>query len=256
MQALLVSFLKVEKYLLKKAPKDKFMKKTLWNAMFVALAVSVVAAFAQEVVLSANTIGYIKKSLPAGGKLITVSVPLFNMTAANNVFSNLSIASEAPVNSAVSFWDPNQQGWVGGNKTGKGWDANVKTQIVLVGDFFFIRGPTTSTVPTEITIAGEVPDVATQTRSVPAIGRLGSMANPYPADFVFGNSSLASNASLNSSVSFWDVANQGWVGGNKTGKGWDANVKTQVVSATSGFFLKASNTTAMVWTNAKPYTWP
>ncbi len=254
-QALLVSFLKVEKYLLKKAPKDKFMKKTLWNAMFVALAVSVVAAFAQEVVLSANTIGYIKKSLPAGGKLITVSVPLFNMTAANNVFSNLSIASEAPVNSSVSFWNPAGQGWNVGSKTGKGWDANVKTQIVAPGEFFFIRGPVTSTLPTEITIAGEVPDVATQVRTFVGSSNLSAMANAYPADFVFGNSSLASNASLNSSVSLWDVANQGWIVGGKTGKGWDANVKTAVVAATSGFFLKEAGTKTS-WTNAKPYTWP
>ena len=57
------------------------MKKSLWIAIAGALAVSVAVALAQEV-LSANTIGYIKKELPAGGKLITVSVPLFNMTAA------------------------------------------------------------------------------------------------------------------------------------------------------------------------------
>lgn len=255
MQALLVSFSKVEKYLLKKAPKDKFMKKTLWNAMFVALAVSVVAAFAQEVVLSANTIGYIKKSLPAGGKLITVSVPLFNMTAANNVFSNLSIASEVPTLSTVSFWDPNAQGWVVGAKKAKGWDSNVATQIVDAGEFFFIKGPATSTVPTEITIAGEVPDVVTQVRTFAGSSNLSAMANAYPADFVFGTSSLASNAAQLSSVSFWNVADQGWVVGAKKAKGWDSNVATQLVTATSGFFLKQVGS-AGVWTNAKPYTWP
>ena len=230
------------------------MKKSLWIAMAGALAVTVVAASAQEV-LSANTIGYIKRELPAGGDLITVSVPLFNMTAAQNVFSNLSIAAEAPVNSEVSFWDPVLQKWVGGAKSGKGWDANVRTQIVASGDFFFLKGPATSTVPTEITIAGEVPDLATMARSIPGSGQLGSMANPYPADFVFGTSPLASNATLNSEVSFWDVDNQKWVGGAKTGKGWDANVRTQKVFATSGFFLREAGTVT-TWTNAKPYTWP
>ena len=91
------------------------MKKSLWVAIAGALAVSVAAASAQEV-LSANTIGYIKKQLPAGGKLITVSVPLFNMTAANNVFSNLSLAAEAPALSVASFWDVGQQKWVGVQK--------------------------------------------------------------------------------------------------------------------------------------------
>ena len=232
------------------------MKKSLWVAIAGALAVSAVAASAQEV-LSANTIGYIKKQLPAQGKLITVSVPLFNMTAANNVFSNLSLAAEAPTLSEASFWDAANQKWVGGTKTAKGgWDSNVRTQIVVAGDFFFLKGPATSTVPTEITIAGEVPDVATLARAIPGSGRLGSMANPYPADFVFGTSPLASNATVLSEVSFWDAANQKWVGGTKTAKGgWDLNVRTQKVIATSGFFLKEAGTVT-TWTNAKPYTWP
>ena len=232
------------------------MKKSLWVAIAGALAVSVVAASAQEV-LSANTIGYIKKELPAGGKLITVSVPLFNMTAANNVFSNLSIAAEVPTLSSASFWDPVSQGWNSGTKKAKGgWDVNVATQIVGVGEFFFIKGPATSTVPTEITIAGEVPDLDTQVRAIPGSGRLGSMANPYPADFVFGTSSLASNATVLSSVSIWDPGAQSWNSGTKKAKGgWDSNVATAKIFATSGFFLKEVGTLSS-WTNTKPYTWP
>ena len=232
------------------------MKKSLWIAIAGALAVSVAVALAQEV-LSANTIGYIKKELPAGGKLITVSIPLFNMTAAQNVFSNLSLAAEAPTLSDVFFWDPVSQQWVGGSKKAKGgWDASVVTQVVASGDFFFIKGPATSTVPTEITIAGEVPDVATMARAIPGTGRLGSMANPYPADFVFGTSSLASNATVLSDVFFWDPSAQQWVGGSKKAKGgWDASVVTQKVLATSGFFLKEAGTVT-AWTNTKPYTWP
>ena len=232
------------------------MKKSLWVAIAGALAVSVVAASAQEV-LSANTIGYIKKELPAGGKLITVSVPLFNMTAPNNVFSNLSLAAEAPVDSEVAFWDVGTQKWVGGAKKAKGgWVANVVTQVVKVGEAFFIKGPATSTVPTEITIAGEVPDTGTQIRAIPGGNQLGIVANPYPADFVFGTSSLASNATVDSEVAFWDVENQKWVGGAKKAKGgWAANVVTQKVTATSGFFMKEYGTVT-TWTNAKPYTWP
>jgi len=113
------------------------MKKSLWIAIAGALAVSVAAASAQEV-LSANTIGYIKKQLPAGGNLITVSVPLFNMTAANNVFSNLSLAAEAPAGSVASFWDANDQRWVGGSK-GKTWAANVVTQRVIATSGFFLK---------------------------------------------------------------------------------------------------------------------
>lgn len=232
------------------------MKKKLLVGLCVALSVSVVAALAQEV-LSANTIGYIKRELPAEGKLITVSVPLNNMTAANNVFSNLSLAAEVPFNSVAFFWDPVSQQWSPGTKKVKGgWDPNVITQIVASGDFFFIKGPVTSTVPTEITIAGEVPDVATLTRSIPGNNALGSMANPYPADFVFGTSSLASNATTLSAAFLWDPVAQGWNPGTKKAKGgWDPNVLTAKVAATEGFFLK-EYATVTTWTNSKPYTWP
>lgn len=232
------------------------MKKSLWVAIAGALAVSVVAASAQEV-LSANTIGYIKKQLPAEGKLITVSVPLNNMTAVNNVFSNLSLAAEAPFGSVASFWNPVAQSWsIGIRKTKGGWDSNVATQIVASGEFFFIRGPATSAVPTEITIAGEVPDVATLTRAIPGGNALGSMANPYPADFVFGTSSLASNATLGSTVSLWNPVAQSWnIGIKKAKGGWDSNVATARVAATEGFFLR-EYATVTTWTNSKPYTWP
>ena len=232
------------------------MKKSLWIAMGAALVASVVAALAQEV-LSANAIGYIKLQLPAGGQYITVAVPLYNMTAANNVFSNLSIASETPVNSAVSFWDPSQQKWVGGTKKAKGgWDSNVATQIVGSAEFFFIKGPATSTVPTQITIAGEVPTDASLVRAFTGSSNYTAMANAYPADFVFSNSTLATRASVNSAVSFWDATGQKWVGGTKKAKGgWDSNVATQLVTATSGFFMKEAGTVT-TWTNSKPYTWP
>ena len=74
------------------------MKKTLWIAIAGALAASVIAASAQEV-LSANAVGYIKKTLPAGGKLVAVSMPLDSMTEANNVFGRTSLAQEMPVGS-------------------------------------------------------------------------------------------------------------------------------------------------------------
>ena len=233
--------------------------KKMWVAIAGALAISVLAASAQEV-LSANTIGYIKRELPAGGKLITVSIPLNNMTSEENVFSNLSLSAEAPAGSVVSLWNPVTQGWFGGMKAGKPavWPAEVRTQIVKSGEFFFLKGPTTNLVPTEITIAGEVPTEATLARTIPGSANLGSVANPYPADFVFGTSALASNAPAGSVVSFWSPVDQGWFGGMKAGKPavWPSAVLTQRVIATEGFFLKVTNTTGLVWTNAKPYTWP
>lgn len=230
------------------------MKKTMWVAIGAVLVLSVAAAIAQEV-LAVNSIGYIKRELPPGGDLITVSLPLHSMTAENHVFSNLSLYAESPVLSEVFFWDEAAQEWIIGAKSGKGWAANVVTQQIVMGEFFFLKGPDAATEPTEITITGELPNETTLARSTPGSGALGSMANPYPADFVFGTSSLASNASVLSEAYLWDVNAQEWIIGAKSGKGWAANVVTQVVTATEGFFLKEYGTVTQ-WTVDKPYTWP
>ena len=233
------------------------MKKLMWGLFGVALAASVVAASAQEV-LSANTIGYIKKQLPPGGKLISLTVPLFSMTEGSNVFGRTSFAQEAPNGSGVYFWNTTNQVWVGGTKSTKGaWAALQSNYVIKAGEGFFLKSPTNSVTATEITIAGEVPAQATQTRSIMGTANLGTVGNPYPADFKFGESDLAKNAANGSGVYFWNETNQVWVGGTKSSKGaWAALQSNYVVKATEGFFLKTSNATSWVWTNAKPYTWP
>lgn len=233
------------------------MKKLMWGLVGVALAASVVAASAQEV-LSANTIGYIKKQLPEGGKMICLTVPLFSMTEGSNVFGRTSFAQEAPNGSMVYFWNEGSQVWNGGLKSTKGvWAAGQSNYVIKAGEGFFLKSPTNSVVATEITIAGEVPALASQTRSVAGAANLGTVGNPYPADFTFGSSDLAKNAANGSMVYFWNETSQVWNGGLKSSKGvWAAGQSNYVVKATEGFFLKTSNATSWVWTNAKPYTWP
>ncbi|HRT22350.1 MAG TPA: hypothetical protein P5318_19745, partial [Candidatus Hydrogenedentes bacterium] len=229
----------------------------MWGLVGAALAASVVAASAQEV-LSANTIGYIKKELPEAGKMICLSVPLFSMTEGSNVFGRTSFAQEAPNGSSVYFWNTTNQVWVGGTKSTKGvWAAGQSNYVIQAGEGFFLRSPTNAATATEITVAGEVPALASQTRAVMGAANLGTVANPYPADFQFGSSDLAKNAANGSTVYFWNETNQVWVGGTKSTKGvWAAGQSNYVVKATEGFFLKTSNATSWVWTNAKPYTWP
>ena len=231
------------------------MKKTMWIAIAGALAVSVLAASAQEV-LSANTIGYIKKQLPAGGKMINLCVPLFSMTEGSNVFGRTSFAAEAPNGSSVYFWNYTNQIWSPGTKSTKGTWSAYSNYVISAGEGFFLRSPTNSVVATEITIAGEVPAMATQTRAVMGAANLGTVANPYPADFKFGSSDLAKNAANGSTVYFWNETNQIWSPGTKSSKGVWSAYSNYVVKATEGFFLKTSNATSWVWTNAKPYTWP
>lgn len=228
------------------------MKKTLWIAIAGALVASVLAASAQEV-LSGNAVGYIKKTLPASGKLIALSAPLNSMTDAQIIFGRTSVAAEAPQDSVVYFWDPTLQKWNPSTKSSKGWGA-ISNRVIASGEAFFLKGNPLDLVDREVTITGEVPSDATLARSLPGGNALGTVGNPYPVDFKFGDSDLAKNATQDSVVYFWDPALQKWNPATKSSKGWGA-ISNRIVLAAEGFFMKESGTVT-TWTNAKPYTWP
>lgn len=230
------------------------MKKTLWIAMVGALVASVMAASAQEV-LSANAVGYIKKTLPAGGDLVAMSIPLDSMTESDIVFGRTSVAQEAPVGSIVSFWSEGTQVWVGGGKSTKGWAAAQSNKVIQAGEGFFLKGNPVATEPFDVTITGEVPSDDTIPRPIIGGSTLGILANPYPVDFKFGESALAQQASVGSIVSFWSESSQVWVGGGKSTKGWAAAQSNKVVAAGESFFLREP-ATGTTWDAAKPYTWP
>ena len=230
------------------------MKKTLWIAIVGALAASVVAASAQEV-LSANAVGYIKRTVKAGGKLETFSLSLNNMNEISNVFGRTSVAQDSPRNSTVYFWDGLQ--WVGGPKGMSGWGV-WSNRVVLPGEGFFIKSPATSTVDIAITITGEVPEDSSFQRGITGSSNITLVANPYPVDFVFGSSPLATGAVRNSTVSFWDITqnegNGAWVGGPKGMAGWGV-WSGRVVQAGEAFAFKEAGS-SRIWESAKPYTWP
>lgn len=230
------------------------MKKALWIVMAAALAVAVVAASAQEV-LSANAVGYIKKTLPPGGDLVAMSIPLDSMTNTSLVFGETSVASEAPEGAFVYFWDTTLQTWIGGQKSGKGWGPAEAGYVLQPGEGFFLQGDPVAAADVEVTITGEVPADATLPRAIPGGNALGTLANPYPVDFTFGDSDVAVNASEGSFVYFWDVGLQTWIGGQKSGKGWGPAESAYEVQAGEGFFLQESGSVNQ-WEETKPYTWP
>ncbi len=230
------------------------MKKTLWIAIAGALAASVIAASAQEV-HSANAVGYIKKTLPAGGKWVAMSIPLDSMTNSSLVFGETSVAAEAPVGASVAFWDPIAQSWIAGGKSGKGWSPAQETKVLEPGEGFFLKGDPLAVSDAEVTITGEVPSDGALARAIPGASAYGTLANPYPVDFTFGTSSFASNATVGSSVAFWSVDDQSWIAGGKSGKGWSPAQDGYVVQAGEGFFMKEFGGAAN-WTMDKPYTWP
>jgi hypothetical protein len=224
------------------------MKKILLASALV-LAIAVSAAVAQEV-LSQNAVGYIKVNLPAN-KFVSVAQPLNNMGKAENKFGETSVAQEAPVGTYVFFWDTTIQGWGGGLKSAKGWAGGQSNRVVAPGEGYFLKSPKDA----EVTITGEVPDEPTADRVIPGNNAFGTLANPYPVDFKFGESDAAKNASVGSYVFFWDIGIQGWGGGLKSAKGWAGGQSNRVVQAGEGFFLKEKETVTTV-TTKKPYTWP
>ena len=224
------------------------MKKILLASALV-LAIAVSAAVAQEV-LSQNAVGYIKVPTFAG-KFISVAQPLNNMGKVENKFGETSIAQELPQGSIVSFWDPVNQNWGGGGKSLKGWQAGDSNRVIAAGEGFFIKSPQDG----EVTITGEVPDEPSLDRVIPGNKAFGSLANPYPVDFKFGESDTAKNATQGSIVYFWSVDSQNWGGGTKGGKGWAGAESNRIVAAGEGFFLKEAEGVTTI-TTVKPYTWP
>ena len=229
--------------------------KKLMSLAALAVVGSVVAASAQEV-LSANAVGYVKRTIPAGGKFQIVSVPFVNLGSDDGSykFSDTQIAEDLPLLSEVMFWDDTAQSWITGRKTGKGW-TGLPTEPIKAGEAFFIKSPEASEEPIEVTAAGEVPDDTTLTRSYVGGGEAFSTASqPYPVDVMFGDTELATTLPLLSEVMFWDVDGQSWVTARKTGKGWQG-VPDTPIQAGEGFFIKSSGAAGR-WDAVKPYTWP
>lgn len=225
-------------------------------SLLALLLISASAAFAQqEGVYSANALGYIKKTVPPEGKMTCVTIPLHSLTDGTNVFGRTTLAQQMPAGSVVFFWNPETQVWGGGMKSTKGWSSGLSNRVVVAGEGFFLKSPTDQTTDIPITFAGEVPSEATLSRAVAGGNALTTVGNPYPADFLFGTSTLASNAPAGSVVFFWNPTNQTWGGGMKSTKGWSSGISNRVVAATEAFFMKEAGS-GLVWSPEKPYTWP
>lgn len=225
--------------------------KKLMSLVALAVVGSVVAASAQEV-LSANAVGYVKRTVPAG-KLQIVSVPFDNIASEDGTykFGETQIANDAPKGTSVMFWDAEKQVWSPGTKGAKGWSAAEANTVLTVGEAFFIKSAEATDF--DVTAAGEVPDAPTLSRSY-AGNALAVAANAYPVDVKFGDTELANQLEKGSSVMFWDTEKQTWSPGTKGAKGWSTAEANYVVKAGEGFFIKPS--TEGTWEAVKPYTWP
>lgn len=231
------------------------------NRMFVGLVAAATAlvlssslAAAQEA-YSANAIGVIKKTLPAG-KLVSISVPLDQESDEGQgfTFGSVPAITNLPNGTIANFWDVTNQKWVSQGKTAKaGWGAQ-QNRLIAPGECFFIKNNQSTNI--ELIISGEVPSDASISRGLP-VGALQSVANPYPVPMVFSNFTFAAALPNGSIANFWDEANQKWVSQGKTAKaGWGAQQSREIAPG-EGFFVKPNtNSTVTTWTEVRPYTWP
>ena len=226
--------------------------KKLMSLVALAVVGSVVAASAQEV-LSANAVGYVKRTVPAGGLQI-VSVPFDNIASDTGTykFGETQIANDLPQGSRVMFWYEDSQVWSGGAKGAKGWAAGQANYELKPGEAFFIKNATDADL--EVTAAGEVPADAKLSRAYVGDTALTIVANAYPVDVKFGDTELANQLPQGSRVMFWYDDTQVWSGGAKGAKGWAAGQANYVVKAGEGFFIRSG--AEGTWEAVKPYTWP
>lgn len=203
-------------------------------------------------VSSANAVGYVKRTVPAG-KWQIVSIPYRNFAAEDGMykFGETQVANDLPQGSSVLFWSEGDQAWSVGGKTAKGWGGAVANHVLGSGEAFFVKGPGGEDI--DVPCGGVLPGEETVSRDF-AAGKWSVMAPPYPVDGEFKDTGAGQGLALGDTVLFWDVERQGWSGGGKNTKGWPAGLGGHEVEAGEGFFVKSEAGGSA--TERKPYGWP
>lgn len=178
------------------------------------------AADDTNAVYSANVVGVVKYTIPAGGAFACFSLPLNPMSSGGDwLWGDTQIAKDLPTGSQVFFWENN--GWKAVSKTGKfGWGADA-SRSVSAGEAFFVHGPSSAAAQT-VSLLGELS--MEETEPLTFTGNMAydlTAANPYPVATTFVGSELAESLANGSTIFVW--RNNAWVGYSRTGKfGWQS----------------------------------
>lgn len=222
------------------------------------LLAGVLAAFVSNAVAqsataySSSAVGVIKKTLPAGGRIL-LSVPLDQESDAGSGFEFGSIPAFAnlPNMTAVYFWDVTNQTWITRSKSRGSW-GTAATRLVAPGESFFLVSSSSTNI--DLVISGEVPADSSISRAIVGQQARSLNANPYPVPVVLTNLTFTKDLANMSAIYFWDVDNQTWVTASKSRGSWGTQ-KDRVITPGEGFFVVSySNDTT--WVESRPYTWP
>jgi len=182
------------------------------------------AASAQSV-SSANIVGYNQITIPSNDFALISTSFINDSNTVEGLFGDL------PTGSTVYMWDTSNQRYNTFGKTRSGW-GDAGTNILNSGSGAFVKLP--AGVQTNVIFSGDVP--VDGEFSVYTANGLTLMSYPYSADVAFTNTTLAKDALVGDSISFWD---NGWVTYGKTRSGWSGvdDVKLELGQA---FFYRST----------------
>jgi len=223
------------------------MKKT--TAILLGTLIASSAVFAQSNVLSRNAVGYIKRTVPAGG-LDLVSIPFESMDGSGNTIN--SSFSGLQDGSRVSLWDAGAQSYKTFQKSKGSW-GTPGTNVVLRGEALFLRAPAGSSQ--EVYLMGEVPDSTTApSTTVSVVSGLNMVGSGYPVSTAWTGTTLSASLPDGSRVSVWDGSS--YVTIQKAKGSWGASGNSLVIEPGDGVFIRSQSGSTIDWNQTKPYNWP
>lgn len=236
------------------------MRKTL---MLVGCALLVAPmTFAQEGVLSANAVGYVKKTV-APGNLDLLRYDFVALDGSATLVGDVFPADATPANTRVFMWDAAGQQFsietLVSDKTGTAWSPG--TAEIEPGTGFFVSIAAGEASDVDLVMVGEVPGSNNQsdTASLPVVEGLSLLGFPYPTTVAWLDTDLAQNAAAGDRLFTWDAAQQQYnidtYVSDKTGDAWSPGDK--ILNPGQGFFYsRVIGAGSLTWDETKPYTWP
>jgi hypothetical protein len=246
------------------------MKKALLALMgagVVAAVASLAVAQDSTAANSANAVGVIKYTIPAGGELVCVSLPLSPVGDPRNdgswEWGATSLAEQLDTYSTVYFWMGDR--WQDYTKLPtnalytNGWARTTNMKQLKRGEAFFLRGVKTAVEDQTISLLGELPTDEEYDYDLTGGGNLDARgASVYPVGMSFGSTALADQLSTNDVVYFW--LGDRWQDYTRLPtnalytNGWSRTLNTRPVSVGEGMFIKRQGNEMSI-THSRPFEW-
>ena len=225
------------------------MKKTLWIAVVGALAASVIAASAQEV-LSGNAVGYVKVDI--SNTFTMINMPFDDMSGGPTMFTNTIGPQVMGVGALVYRYSGVD--WTSYPFDRGNWN-NAASLALEPGVAYFLKRPNSWTGTSNITLTGEVPEATNSQRAVTGAGNFTTVSFAYPAEVKFTNTLLAAQGG-GVGASIFAYNGTDWTSYPYDRGNWN-NAASLVLKPGVGYFFKAATASGgFIWNQRRPYTWP